>query len=346
MPIAIDLELTNRCNADCWFCPRDQTPHQGLMSVDVFGQALRRAIEYRSMLHEFGDLDVQVNLCGLGEPLLNRNAPDFVRSVHEAGIDCGLSSNGALLDERRGSALLDAGLQHIFINASETDDDYEDVYGLPFEKTLSNIERFVVMAEGRCDVSIVLVDHRVDPHHLERMREFWRARGVQRFMTFDVINRGGALFVDTMQYEQFPELAQARAMLDVDGRPAVCPVPFVSLFVGYDGQYYLCCSDWRKQAPMGTVFDESFLSVTHAKLEHVTSREPVCKSCNHDPANRLAEELRAVNAGESDDARVAELTESIRDTTRNLQQGIDALLGYEALRGGDGARRRIPLRVE
>ena len=32
----IDMEVTNRCNAKCHFCPRDRTPHQGLMPAEVF----------------------------------------------------------------------------------------------------------------------------------------------------------------------------------------------------------------------------------------------------------------------------------------------------------------------
>ena len=35
---SIDIEITNRCNAKCHFCPRDATPHQGLMTTEVFDQ--------------------------------------------------------------------------------------------------------------------------------------------------------------------------------------------------------------------------------------------------------------------------------------------------------------------
>ena len=37
----LDIEPTNRCNANCYFCPRDQTPHQGLMSPEVFARVGR-----------------------------------------------------------------------------------------------------------------------------------------------------------------------------------------------------------------------------------------------------------------------------------------------------------------
>ncbi len=65
--VTIDIELTNRCNAKCYFCPRDQTPHQGLMSAEVFDQALVRAIEFREACKELhGRDDVRISLCGLG----------------------------------------------------------------------------------------------------------------------------------------------------------------------------------------------------------------------------------------------------------------------------------------
>ena len=88
------------------------------------------------------------------------------------------------------------------------------------------------------------------------------------------MNRGGSLFVDHMQYEHYPELAEAGAWLAAAvGRP-VCGAPFGYLFVGYDGQYYLCCSDWEKQAPLGSVFDKSFVDVAQAKLDLVVVARP------------------------------------------------------------------------
>ena len=92
---------------------------------------------------------MKVNLCGLGEPLLNRQTPDFVRKIRTAGFECSVSTNGALLNEDRGRALLDAGLQGIEINVGEEGDDYERLYGLPFAKTRENVIRFNEMAAGR-----------------------------------------------------------------------------------------------------------------------------------------------------------------------------------------------------
>jgi MoaA/NifB/PqqE/SkfB family radical SAM enzyme len=297
MTFTIDIEPTNRCNAKCHFCPRDQTPHQGLMAPEVFEQALRRVVELRDHARDTLGPDegtiFAVSLCGLGEPLLNRHTPEYVRRVREEGFFCQMSSNGALLDQRRGDALLDAGLQRIYLNVGDRDDDYESVYQLPFEKTLENVVRFSRDAEGRCEVVIVLVDYRNDPVHLEAMRSFWQAQGIHQFQDFAIMNRGGALYVDHMQFEDMPEIHEARRLILQREGQAICGAPLGYMFVGYDGQHYLCCSDWKKEVPLGSVFDASFADVIADKLQYVTSREPICKTCNLDPLNRMTEELRA-----------------------------------------------------
>ena len=105
MFLTIDIEITNRCNATCHFCPRDATPHQGIMDVETFDKALARAVEYRQVVKEVSGLEVTVSLCGLGEPLINRNTVSFVEKVKREGFRCSMSSNGALLTEDKAHAL-------------------------------------------------------------------------------------------------------------------------------------------------------------------------------------------------------------------------------------------------
>ena len=348
MPYIIDIEPTNRCNAKCHFCPRDQTPHEGLMSPEVFAQALKRAVEYRDTARELLGGDTVLSLCGLGEPLLNRHTVDFTRQAVDAGFEVTLSTNASLLTEERGARLLDAGLHKMFINVGDEGEEYDDVYRLPFERTRDNILRFDEMSQDRCKIHIVLVDHHRDAAHLQRMRDYWGQFGITRFLSYGIMNRGGSLFVDHMQFENYPELAQARTMLEERVGAPLCGAPLAYMFVGYDGQYYLCCSDWKKETPMGSVFDESFQSVTATKLQYVASRELVCKTCNLDPLNGLTEELRAVADGESDSTAVDALIESISKSSAAVHQ-IATGLGFEVPEPSavsSPARPLIPLRVE
>jgi len=288
-----------------------------------------------------------MSLCGLGEPLLNRHTPSFVRRVREEGFDCTMSSNAALLDEPRAHELLEAGLQRIAINVGDRDADYEAIYKLPFERTRDNILRFKELAGDACEVIIVLVDHRRDRAHIESMRQYWGDFGMHAFMEYEIMNRGGALFVDHMQFDEYPQLAEAREMLGARSIEAVCPTPFAYLFIGYDGQYYLCCSDWKKEVPLGSVADTSFADVMVAKLAHARTRQPVCKTCNLDPLNKLTEALRARDAGEADAPDVEALIEKIQNMTTFSLTEIEALTGQPAPAAGPqpalGSRRTIPV---
>ncbi len=344
MPTNVDIEVTNRCNAKCHFCPRDRTPHQGLMAPDVFDKALERAVEYRDLAARLPDPDIHISLCGLGEPLLNRHVVDYARLARAEGFFVKMSSNASLLDERRSAALLEAGLQEILINVGEEGEDYEEVYHLPFERTLENVLRFKEMAKDACRVIMVLVNHRVDPTHVARMRQYWADRGIEHALTYEVMNRGGSLFVEHMQYERYPEHAAARARLAAALGTPVCGAPFVFLFVGYVGLYYLCCSDWEKQTPLGSVFDKSFRDVARAKLDLVVSRDPVCRTCNLDPMNQLTGELRAEAGGDVPPGSADQVLAKITADNKLLEEGVLGPLGLEIPVAPSG-RRLIPVRA-
>lgn len=337
----IDIEITNRCNAKCSFCPRDATPHQGLMGPEVFEQSLLRCKEVRDVSRRHDDRDPDVSLCGLGEPLLNRRAPEYVRRVREEGFRCSLSSNASLLDERRAVELLDAGLQSIFLNLGEQGEEYERVYRLPFDRTRDNVLRFRELAEGRCEVVVVLVDHRDDAEHVAQVRRYWQELGFTTFHQYELINRGGALVVDHMHFEQYPELVAAEAMLAEQEPDPLCIAPWLYLFIGYDGRYYLCCSDWRKQAPLGSVFDRSFDDLVLEKLQHVRSRHPVCRTCSYDPLNRLVATLRPGSTKSSAPVVASVLAES--ELARSLtRRSLGAVPPRSAAMVT--ARRTIPIR--
>lgn len=347
MTFGVDIEPTNRCNAKCYFCPRDATPHQGLMTPETFEQSLARCDELRTKLRALDRPELRISLCGLGEPLLNKHTPSFVSRVRAEGFDCTMSSNAALLDEHRAHELLEAGLQKICINVGDRDADYEEIYKLPYERTRENILRFKDLAGDSCQIFIVLVDHRQDRAHLDDMRTYWADQGLNAFMEYEIMNRGGALFVDHMQFESLPQLAEAKALLEASGTEALCPTPFVYLFVGFDGQYYLCCSDWRKEVPLGSVFDASFTDVMVAKLEHVRTRRPVCNTCNLDPLNKVTEALRARDAGDDDAPDIDDLITKVGRMTKFSLDEIEALTGQRAPEPAANApeptRRHIPV---
>lgn len=345
--INLDIELTNRCNADCYFCPRDQTPHQGLMSAETFERSLQRAIEFRDTHAAATGREMRISLCGLGEPLLNPRAVESVRMVREAGFRCAMASNGSVLTPKKAEALLDAGLQEIDLNVGEEGEEYESIYGLPFQRTLDNVLHFAELAEGRCKTNVVLVDHREDQAHREHMMQFWHERGLDEFVVFPIMNRGGALQVDRMDYsDDADHVRRAIEMLKGRVESPICMAPFVFLFIGYDGKYYLCCADWKKEAAYGTVYDSALADVIGPKLLATRNRELVCHTCNIDPVNTLTDVLRAYDRGEMTAAQVEARAEGVRADTEELERLIEVIspgLTTDPAYLGGRRRRLIPL---
>jgi MoaA/NifB/PqqE/SkfB family radical SAM enzyme len=315
----VDVELTNRCNASCGFCPRDATPHQGLMTTRVLERTLARVLEVRAQAGANWPICDGVSFCGLGDQLLHPKVADYVRLVRDAGLDVAVNTNAHLLDADRAGAILDAGATSVFVNAGEIGEAYDELYHLPFERMRANVQRFAMMAEGRCDLYLVLVDHAGDAAHVEQVQEFWRAQGVRRFYHLDLLNRAGTLPVEGMDYARLPHMAEARARLAARPAEHACRAPFAFPFIGYDGNYYLCGSDWQKEVVAGNVFEHSILEVVGPKLAHVRSDSAICRGCNHDPANRLATMLSDRDQGLTTPAMVDSFVDALDADTAELE---------------------------
>ena len=106
-PVCLYLEVTNRCNLLCTTCPRtyeDLEPPAD-MSWELF----------RSIVDQVPDLARAV-LHGVGEPMLIANLPRMVRYLKDRGIYVLFNTNGTVLSERNGRALIAAELDELRIS--------------------------------------------------------------------------------------------------------------------------------------------------------------------------------------------------------------------------------------
>lgn len=322
------------------------------MRPEVFDQVLRRAVEFRDAMAEGRGAVVQMSLCGLGEPTLNPRLANYLRLASDAGFEPQMCSNGSLLTEELTRSLLDAGLRGIFINCGSLGDDYVEVYKVPFDRLRKNVVRFLELADGRCDLTIVLVDHRQDGAAIAEVERFWRELGVIRFFPSPLLNRAGTVDVDGMSFRTYPERRIAEAMFAEAGARPICAAPFVFPFVGYDGNYYLCSSDWEKRTPLGSVSERSILSLLEQKSAFVTWGEPICADCCHDPVNALTMALRedattGIGSGRPEllQALHTERTDALRDLLE-AQREILATHPDPSPPAEPRTRRLLPVRAE
>ena len=89
------LEITNICNLDCLFCPKTSREKRSLSPAefDVLTDKLRGKIKF-----------LYFHL--MGEPLLHRHLPDFIKMARDKGFVPVITTNGTLLS--RAQAVVDA----------------------------------------------------------------------------------------------------------------------------------------------------------------------------------------------------------------------------------------------
>ena len=279
----LDLELTNRCNALCTFCPRDKTPKQGFISDDHFHKALSFAVAE----------NITVSLTGQGESLIHPKFIEYVQTIKKTGLKCWVTTNAALLSETLADKLLDAGLDQISFSVSNLWSDYESVYNLPFDTTLKNIKYFLQVNKNRCKVQISIVKNKQNKNKHREMREFWMDLGVDRsnIELLSQTTRAGAcdtdyLFVKTDKFR--PEARRIAEEHNVVG----CVIPFGAPAIGWNGNHYLCCHDYEKKDPLGSVDDIDIIGVSEKKMTRVLdSDNSICRKCNLDPISEIQELL-------------------------------------------------------
>ena len=98
LPVCVYLETTNRCNLLCTTCPRTYAELEppADMSWKLFVSIVDQIPNLqRAVLH------------GVGEPMLVRNLPRMVPYLKDRGTYVLFNTNGTLLNERNGRALID-----------------------------------------------------------------------------------------------------------------------------------------------------------------------------------------------------------------------------------------------
>jgi MoaA/NifB/PqqE/SkfB family radical SAM enzyme len=106
-PVCLYLETTNRCNLLCTTCPRtyEQLEPEADMPWELFS----------SIIDQYPKI-ARVVLHGIGEPMLVKDLAARVAYLKERGTYVLFNTNGTLLTETNGRALIEAGLDELRVS--------------------------------------------------------------------------------------------------------------------------------------------------------------------------------------------------------------------------------------
>jgi radical SAM protein with 4Fe4S-binding SPASM domain len=137
LPGHLQVEVTGACNLRCRMCLVRYRPPLARADASMTLADITR------LLDELPDLE-RLTLQGLGEPLLVRDLVDMVRVAAARGVEVGFNTNGTLLTEAKGRALIEAGLSWLCVSidgaTAETFESIRD--GANFQRVVANTRAF------------------------------------------------------------------------------------------------------------------------------------------------------------------------------------------------------------
>ena len=202
-PVCLYLETTNRCNLLCTTCPRtyEELEPPADMSWQLFCSIVDQIPNLaRAVLH------------GVGEPMLVKNLPRMVRYLKDRGTYVLFNTNGTVLNEKNGRALIEAELDELRVSFDAANaESYKAIRGKNyFNRILNNVRAFRDLQEreghGKPRVSAWLTGLR---ETVEQLPEFVRVAAeagvrevyLQRLVFFEE-NAIGMARADQALYEQ------------------------------------------------------------------------------------------------------------------------------------------------
>ncbi len=201
-PVCLYLETTNRCNLLCTTCPRtyEQLEPEADMSWELF----------TSLIDQYPNI-ARVVLHGIGEPMLVKDIARRVQYLKDRNIYVLFNTNGTLLNNANGRALIDAGLDELRVSLDAAEPNtYEMVRGKDFfHKIVANVGNFTKMQQElnapKPRVSLWLTGLRETVDQLPRFVRLSHSIGV-----FEVYLQRLVFFDDPMSIES---LARAESAL-------------------------------------------------------------------------------------------------------------------------------------
>ena len=259
LPRQLYIEVTNHCNSLCISCP---LTYDHFLPIEP-KQHLSWA-NFRRVVDALPTLE-RVVLHGIGEPLLNRDLPRFINHLKERGAYVVFNSNGVLLDQKRGGALVAAGLDELRVSLDAvTPALYAKLRGIDaLPKIIANLHAFVAPhgAAGQPKLSLWLVGMQENLHELLDFVRLGAAIGVPEVYLQRLVYFGDGYRPDdasTMAPEQslFGTLAEqqetlilaAEALAQALGlrfRASGATTPHESISVKGEYPWQGCLRPWR-----------------------------------------------------------------------------------------------------
>lgn len=256
-PLRILIDPSDVCNFRCKFCFQSyQKDFEGkIMSIELFEQIIKQLGEFEKPINI-------IHLYGLGEPLINKNVPYFVRRIFEEKVakEVSITTNGSLLTQDIIDQLIEAGLTKITISLNGLkDEDFERIVGhkVEFERVYNQIKYFYEKKK-KCHLHVKINGDDYSDEEKERFVELFKDYS-------DSINIDNVADVWSgieIATGSNPKMYNESLDNDYNGEKIVCPQLFYEMTIHPDGSVSPCCADYKyTEQSLGNIQTESISEI-------------------------------------------------------------------------------------
>ena len=279
-PKFIEIETIRACNSRCVFCPvygTDFNVKPGRMSDELLAKIYKE-------LKESVIKASTVCVCRDGEPLLDKRIAGIIKDVKSVGIpSVTMSTNAQLLDKKKSIALLNSGLDELFISI---DGFSEEVFkslrvGLNYNIVVKNTIKFIELRDQinpklRLRIRMVVVDE--NKGEVKPWNIFWKSK----CKSSDLVQAKPAHSWGNQLYKENKISVQK-----MNTKP--CIAPFNMFVIHYNGLVTICGHDYKEKVVVGDLNKNSIREIWQGKKfasirqKHLTpgGREKIefCRGC-------------------------------------------------------------------
>ncbi|MCW3134450.1 MAG: radical SAM protein [Methanophagales archaeon] len=298
-PVTVEIDPSNRCNHNCKWCMYSEFRRRCsdvLDKVDLF-----------DLLNDLKEMGVKsITFTGGGEPLTSPHICEAMLFCKENEIDCGLVTNGGLLDKEIDEVVaktckfirvsLDATNEkdHSFFHGTTTND---------FDRILENLFNIRVLNKHiTIGVAFLVYDKnyiglsdlaaRLDEIGVDYLQVRPVIQGISfenAFSTMQILKR-----IKTKEMKVIPVMHRFHEIMNDDKRFSRClATPLIGV-VGADGNVYLCCQ-FRGDSTkvIGNIHEKRFKDIWFSD-EHRKMIDSIdvskCPVCRYIPYNIIIEQ--------------------------------------------------------
>lgn len=267
----IYLEITNRCNLSCAFCPgTKRTPKT--MSTE----------EFTSILPKITPFTDYVYFHLMGEPFFHPDLGKFISLAHDAGLKVILTTNGTLLSRWKNEILSLNGLHkvNISLHSFEAND-----LSMPFSKYLDECFSFGKEAEGK-----IIVSYRLWNSGGLENKNGEIIRGLEKYFPKPWHEErmgpriGEKIYINYGEKFDWPDLSA-----EDGGENVFCYGLKDQLGILCDGTVVPCCLDHEGDIALGNIFAEELGDIlVSPRVQNMISgfnshraSEELCRRCGY-----------------------------------------------------------------